>query len=326
MTLIELVLVMGLIALLLGFGVGAIAGLDVGTLGAGSMVRSTLRSANNWAVARQAPSRVRIDPETGRITAEGLAVVGTWHFEESPTRGAFGLDGELIGASLTPDGFIGRALRFDAAASGASMRVPVHLDPAFALNTGFQLQFAVRPEGERRGRLLTLGDSITVEVTAKYGLRITVATQRKDEHTGQLIDSGKAVLGTPDSVLEPDRWRRVLISFDRSRFCVLVEGVEVSWIAEQGFVSPVTSAMILGGGQRPWAGSIDNLVISAVGSEEEVYLPFGTRFPEKTLREIVFAAGGGLDRTVHTTPLEIAVDYDDGRREWIRVNLYGTVE
>ncbi len=131
MTLIELLLVMGLIALLLGFGVGAIAGLDLGTMGASSLVRSTLRSANNWAVARQAPSRVRIDPETGGVVAEGLAVVGTWHFEEEPPRGAFGLDGQLVGAELTDNGYIGRALRLVSDNQGACYEIPVHTDPAF---------------------------------------------------------------------------------------------------------------------------------------------------------------------------------------------------
>ena len=326
MTLVELLLVMGLIALLLGFGVGAIAGLDLGSIGAGSLVRSTLRSANNWATARQAPSRVRIDPATGRIVAEGLAVVGTWHFETEPPKGAFGLDGRLLGAELVNDGFIGRALRLASDNQGAAYEIPVHTDPAFALGTGFQIQVALRPEGSRRGTLLKLGGSIKVEATDKFGLKVTVATQRWDEETGALVDAGKAVLTTANSILEPDQWNRVLISYDRSRFSAAVEGIEVAWVAEEGFVAPLGSALIVGGGQRPWSGSIDSLVISAVGAQEEVFLPGGAYFPAGTPKEIVFAAGGGLDRSVHAAPLEIAIDYDKRPRELVRINLYGTVE
>lgn len=326
MTLIELMLVMTLIALLLGFGVGAISGLEIGSAGAGSLVRSTLRSANNWATARQAPSRVRIDPATGRIVAEGLQVVGTWHFEKEPPKGAFGLDGRLLGAELTEDGFIGKALRLSRDVPGARYEVPVQTDPAFALDTGFQIQVALRPDGEQRGRLLALGGSIEVEVTDELGLRCTVATQRPGDAGAGRVDAGRAVLATADAILEPEQWSRVLISYDRSRFCVLVEGIEVAWIAEEGYVAPVDSAMVVGGGQRPWSGSVDNLVISAVGAEEEVFLPRGAYFPSNTPKEIVFAAGGGLDRSVHPAPVEVVVEFDGRMSDVVRVNLYGTVE
>ena len=98
MTLIELLLVMGLLALMLGFGVGAISSIDIGSAGSGSTVRSTMRAASNWSRSRQAPARVRIDLTEGRIAAEGLAVIGTWHFEDVPPEGAFDLDGVLLDA------------------------------------------------------------------------------------------------------------------------------------------------------------------------------------------------------------------------------------
>jgi prepilin-type N-terminal cleavage/methylation domain-containing protein len=326
MTLIELLMVMGLLALMLGVGVGVVASLDIGTYGASSLVRSSLRSANQWAMARQAPARVRIDPGTGRVAAEGLAVVGTWQFESVPPKGALGLDGELIGAELVEDGFVGRALSLAGAARGGSYVVPVHTDPAFAFEGGFQVQVALRPEEPRRGRVLMLDRSLKLEITQRLGIVATVGTQRYDEENGREVGAGNAVLSTPDEVLELGRWSRVLVSYDRSRLAILVEGVEVASLAEEGAVLPVKAAMTLGGGDRPWGGSVDSLVISAVGATEEVFLPLGVSFPKDTIREVAFAAGGGLDRTVHDEPVLIRVEYEDGRSEELRVNMYGTVE
>ena len=326
MTLIELLMVMGLLALMLGVGVGVVASLDIGTYGSSSLVRSSLRSANQWSMARQAPARVRIDPATGRVAAEGLAVVGTWQFESVPPKGALGLDGELVGAELTEDGFLGRALGLASAGRGGSYVVPVHTDPAFSFEGGFQIQLALRPEEPRRGRVLLLDRSVKLEVTERLGMIVTIGTQRYDEETGRDVGAGNAVLSTPAEVLELGRWSRVLVSYDRSRLAVLVEGVEVASLAEEGTLLPVKAPMVLGGGDRPWAGSVDSLVISAVGATEEVFLPLGVTFPSDTVREVAFAAGGGLDRTIHDEPVVIRVEYEDGRLEELRVNMYGTVE
>jgi prepilin-type N-terminal cleavage/methylation domain-containing protein len=326
MTLIELVMVMGLIALMLGFGVGAIASLDIGTYGSGSLVRSTLRSAGNWSRARQAPARVRFDPETGRISAEGLAVIGTWHFEQVPPKGAFGLDGRLLDAELVDDGFVGKALSFSNA-PGASYEVPVHTDPAFSLKSGFQLQVVLRPEGTRGGPLVQLGGSLKLEATSRFGLRVSMETQRYDPETGKPKPSGShAQLETPAGVLQADSWNRVLVTYDQARLRIFIEGLEVARLDEEGEVTPVTSKMVLGGGQRPWSGSMDSLVINAVGGEQDAVLPRGVSFAPDTPREIVFDGNGGLDRAQHEEPLVIELLFDDGRRDTIRVNLYGTVE
>jgi hypothetical protein len=49
-------------------------------------------------------------------------------------------------------------------------------------------------------------------------------------------------------------------------------------------------------------------------------------FDPATPAEIVFDAGGGLDREVHREPVRLGLEFDDGRKERIVVNLYGTVE
>lgn len=326
MTLIELLLVMGLLALMLGFGVGAISSIDIGSAGSGSTVRSTMRAASNWSRSRQAPARVRIDLSEGRIAAEGLAVIGTWHFEDVPPEGAFDLDGVLLDAQLVDDGFVGKALGFTGMPPGASYEVGVHADPAFTITTGFQLQFVMRPEGGRNGRVIRLGDSLEVHAARRFGLRVAMNTQRYDEQTGKPLSAGKAVLDSPPGVLAPNVWNRVLVSYDLHRLRIFVDDLEVAVLEEEGDVVPVKSKMILGGGQRPWEGSLDSLVISAVGAENVSVLPEGVRFHQDSLTEILFDAGGGLDRAQHEGPAVVQLVYDDGRTDTIRINLYGTVE
>jgi len=326
MTLIELVLVMGLMALMLGFGIGAIASIDVGTYGSGSLVRSTLRSAGNWSRARQAPARVRIDAAAGRMSAEGLAVVGTWQFESLPPEGAFGLDGSVVGARLVDDGFVGKALGLAGTERGAHYEAPVHTDPAFALTQGFRIEVALRPEGARRGTLLELGGTLKLEASNRLGLAATLVTQRYDAETGEVRTAGRAVVQTPEGVLRPDAWNRVLLVYDRAHLEIWVEGLRVASVEEEGEVERVRGPLIVGGGDRPWEGSVDALVVSAVGAEEELVLPEGVSFAEGTPAEIVFDAGGGLDRAVHPAPVRVTVEYADGRVDEVRVNLYGTVE
>jgi prepilin-type N-terminal cleavage/methylation domain-containing protein len=325
MTLVELLFTMTLIAVVLGVGLGALATLDLGARASVGVVQSMLRQADNWAVARRAPARVRIDPARGVIRAEGMDVIGTWHFEELPPRGAFRLDGSVVGAELVEDGFIGKALTFHGLEPGARHEIEVQRDPSYAITTGFQVHCALRPEKVASGRVLRLGGSVGIDVTSRLGLEVFFSAERVDEF-GQPVAAGKATLETPAGVLRPDRWNRITVSYDQSELVVLVEGVAVARVEENARVAKIDRPLVLGGGRRPWPGSIDNLVITAVGSEREVVLPGGTSFPADTPTEIVFAAGGGLDRTVHNQPVRIMIDFENGQRHAVQVNLFGTVE
>jgi hypothetical protein len=326
LTLIELLMVMGLMALMLGFGVGAIASIDIGNYGAGSLVRSTLRSTGNWSRGRQAPAQVRIDAAEGTLAAEGLMVVGTWHFESSPPRGAFGLNGELLDAVLVKDGFVGKALGLAGTPSNASYSIPVSMDPAFALSAGFQVQVTLRPELTGSGTILAIGDMLKIEATRNLGLKVTLSVERFDEESQDFVAAGRAFVSTEPGALTLDEWNRVLVSYDREHLSIFVEGIPVARLEETGQLEKSLASLVLGGGYQPWPGSLDNLVVSAVGAQELVVLPEGVSFAKTTPKRIVFAADGGLDRSTHSNPVEFELEYEDGRRETVRVNLYGTVE
>ena len=88
----------------------------------------------------------------------------------------------------------------------------------------------------------------------------------------------------------------------------------------------ITGPLVVGAPRRQWPGRIDSLVISAVAADEVIDLPEGVSFAETAPKQVVFAAGGGLDRRVHAGPVRFALDFEDGTNKQIEVGVYGTVQ
>lgn len=325
MTLIELMFTMAILALVLGVGLGSIASLDLGRGTAATLVESTLRATGNWAASRRSPSRVTFDVEGGSMRAEGLDVIGTWQFESIPIRGAFDVLGTVYDLELVDDGFVGRALRLAGAPTEARFQVPVQGDPAWDFSEGFRVQIALRPEDGPGGRILRIGEALAIDGTASGGLVVAFAAQRVDE-TGRRVPAGLVKLAVPDGALPLGRWSRVLVSYDRRQLSVFVEGVLVGALAEGSLVAPIEAALVIGGGRTIWSGSVDALVVSAVAVDERAVLPRGVVFGPGAPKEVVFAPGGRLERTVHREPVEVPLVFADGSTRSLRISLYGTVE
>ena len=313
-----------LIALLLGIGLGAFTRLDFGERVSVSLVQNVLRAAHNGAIARGAPARVRIDAANGTLHAEGQAVIGTWHFEELPIEGAFELDGVHAGGRLV-DGFVGSALSFAGESARSHATIPVEVDPAWDLRLGFAIQCALSTGGGG-GSLLDLGDGVVGLATTENGSIQGWATAELVDPQGAVVRGPRAVVTSPPGVLRPDRWTQVELRYDRARLALLVDRVVVAEIAEDAPLWKLEGPLVISPGTSPWPGAIDNLVVSAVVGDEASRLPRSVVFAPGTPREIVFAAGGGLDRQFHREPVELRLELEDGRRLAIQVNLFGTVE
>lgn len=322
-TLLELLLVMGLIGVVFGIGIGMFSSLDLESRTIASEVQSVLRSANNWAAARSGPACVRIDPVRGALRAEGLETIGTWHFESLPVVGAFGLGGSTVGCELDQDGFLGRAI--DLGGRGASVEIDVDDDAAFDLTNGFAIECALRPYSSGAGRVIAIGSACGLDATGDGRLRGWLVALRTDE-AGTQKQTGRVLVESEPGTLPLGTWSRVALRYDRRRFEILVEGVGVASVVETAPVWKVEGPLVLSDPRRPFGGSLDSLVVSATASDDEVLLPAGVTFAEGTPSEIAFAAGGGLDRERHPAPIELALVFDDGRRRSIGVSLYGTVE
>lgn len=324
-TLVELVAVMAIVALLMGMGIGLIARLRVDDRAAVGIVQNVLRSARNWSVARDAPARVLIDVTGSTIQSFGMNVIGTWHFEEMPIRGAFGSEGMSLGGEIVSDGFTGSALSFAGQPPRSRVDIAVQLDPAFDLSRGFSIACAVRLAGNGSGALLEIGESAGISVTEDGGVRGWFAPVIVQED-GETRRGSRVALSTDGGFLRPDRWSEIEFQYDRVNMRVLVDGAVVAMLAESTPVWKVEAPLAISPSNTAFPGAIDALVVSAVAGEELRSLPKSVEFAADSLREIVFASGGGLDRVVHREPVKLNLKFDDGREERILVNLHGTVE
>ena len=324
-TLIELMIVMGVIALVLGIGLGSLTRLDLGDRVAQSTVQNLLRTAQNWSIARQAPARVILDPKSGTLRAEGLSVIGTWHFEKLPIQGALGLDGLATGGQIVEDGYQGRALSFAGEPMRSHVEIAVQHDPSYDFARGFLVRCAVRPASTSGGLVLALGGVIGLETSDEGGLRGWFITERIDEH-GVAQKGGKIALDSPPHMLTPGRWSLVELRYDRHELELLLDGVLVARVDEIASVWKLEGPLMLSPGQTPFPGALDSLVIGAVAGEEAAQLPSHVSFAKDVPREILFQPGGGLDRERHRERVVVKLEFEDGRKAEILVQPYGTVE
>ena len=327
LTLLELLLVMGLLAMLLGAGLGSLSSLDPGRRAALGVVQNALRTAHNTALARRAPARVRIDREARTITAEGMRVIGTWHFEDGDLAGVDGMDGVLIGAdvALVENGFLGSALCLTDAPRGSRVEVSVQDDPAYDLELGFAIDLVLRPDDLRGARLLAIGDAFEAHLTGLGG--VSALFHRLEIDALGVPRRGRAVhVETAPGVLRPGRWTRLRFEYDRRALRILADGVALGVTHSSEAVWRVEGPLVLCGGGTMVAGAIDELVLAVLDGSQVVTLPGDVAFGAGAPAFVHFAAGGALDGAQHPGPVTIPIELGDGRTETVLVSLYGTVE
>ena len=327
LTLLELLIVMGILGVMLGAGVGAFTGLDPGRRTALSTVTSTLRLARNEALARRAGARVRFDLATGAMHATGFRVVGTWRFEGMGQVNGFGPLAEIVGGELpfTNAGYMGRALDFSQGHPSARLEVAVQDDPGCDWGEGFDLGFALRPVAMTSARLADLGSSAGLDMRSDGGLIGWFIGQSSMEGNRQ-VKGERIRLETPAGVLAVGRWSRVRMSHDGRFFRLYVGEVEVARSFQEGRLWRGPSALIIGGGPGGLPAMVDDLTLAVAGNSFHAFLPGGVSFAKETPKEILFSPSGALDPVAHNAPLQIKLDFEDGLSEQIYVGLYGTVE
>ena len=321
-TLVELVVVMLILSLLMGAGVGLLSGFSPAKNAASGMVRNTLRSAQSSAAATQSPTVVNIDKARGVLSVNSLRVVGTWHFEGGRLSGAFGMEGVASAGLFVEDGYIGGAFSL-AKAGSKGAKIPIADRGGFDLGHGFLVQFVVRRDGPGGGQVLSIGETLVIEVGQSGEVRARFGTS--GEGLGESGRSARVTITSPAGMLQPERWARVAVRYDRRYFQVEVEDLVVASFEESSRVKRIEDPLVLAGGGRAFPGSIDNLVISAIELGEEMVLPEGVLI-EKAPDAIYFQAGGGLDRKAHPGPANVELLLEDGSRDVFSVGVFGTAE
>lgn len=327
-TLLELILVMGIIGVVAGVGLGMFASFDPGRRAAVGLVQNVLRQAQQSAVARRAPAVVRFDTKSGKLTAEALEVAGTWHFESPALEGARGVDGEPFdfpGEYLARDGYTGKALNLARGGRRARVEIPLTDDPLLDPRRGFALEVALRPEALAASKVIDLGKVVTLAIRRDGGLDGKVVTRRIDE-LGRAVAGPAVAVRSGPGAMRPGRWTRVLLVYDRRELVLSADGVVLATRGEDRELWDLGGPLVLGGDDGPWRGALDQLVLSTVVADEAYELPPTVTFDPRTPPLIRFLAGGGLDPALHAGPVEFGLTFDDGGGEAVLVNLFGTIE
>ncbi len=324
-TLIELIVVMGLLALLLGMGIGMLGSLNPGKRAALGLVQNLVRSARNNAIARSAPASVRLDPATGSITAAGMEVLGTWQFETLGLEGSSGDHGTSRGGTLLDQGYLGKALSFLGAGAGAHAEIPLQENPVFDLREGFMLECALLVEHSRGGRVLDLGTAAGLECRSDGSLRAWFRPEITST-SGVVSAGGLVAADSAPGAWRPGTWMRVEVSYNRRILRLSLDGIELARATADSPVLKLQGPLVIGDPRTPFPGSIDALSISAVVDSATARLPSTVIFAANVPREISFSADGALDRELYNAPVTIGLEYEDGTKARVIVNVYGTVE
>jgi len=328
LTLIELLLVMGLLALVLGAGLGSLASLNPGERAAVGLVQDALRSAHNSAVSRVASARVRLDRAENTLIAEGLQVVGTWHFEDTSLRGAEGLGGIFYGmpTAVTPHGWIGNALDFGRDPRGAEVEFAIQDDPIFDLSRGFVIDLHVRPHRLGAARLLEIPQVVEIDMTGSGGLKMKLYRRATREVTGVERTGAGLTCESEPAVLREEAWVHLRFTYDQRVARILADGMVVASVPGEFRLWKVEHSLRIGSRSSSPACVVDELALAVVVAADELKLPGDVTLAKGTPRMVQFAAGGALDPSVHSEPVEIGLEFISGRTDRVRVGMYGTVE
>ncbi|HRV81105.1 MAG: type II secretion system protein [Planctomycetes bacterium] len=327
-TLVELLLVMGLIGILVGTGVGMLAGLAPAERAVAGLLEDTCRLAQRSAAAQSAPARVLCDLTTSEVTAQVLRTVGTWQFEDAELGGGGDLPAVWMGSDdvpLTPVGFEGQALDLAQARGEAELQINLAEDGAFDWSEGFSIRLAVRVEVAKSALLLRMGDGLVLALSnfGALGAEFRVATP---SDSGAPIRGPRVRVETEGGLFEPGVWRLVEVAYDRRALSIRVDGIERARTPEQGPVWLGPARIWISDRQAPFLGSIDRLVVAVIEDLPARPLPGQARFHPESPTEIVFGPNGALDPLVHATPPKVRWLLPDGREDSIVVGLQGTVE
>jgi prepilin-type N-terminal cleavage/methylation domain-containing protein len=324
-TLVELLMVMGLIGVLLGTGLGLLTGLAPGERAVAGMIEETLRMGQRSAAVLGTPARV--DLVGNQIQAQVMRPVGTWHFEGNSLMGAQGLEAVWLGPSDTPftaQGFAGQGLDLRAGAPGV-LEISVASDPVFDWSDGFSIRCALHVEEWQESIVMQLGQGMLVALSSRGALGVEFRAVATDE-AGHESRGSKISAQTEPGVMTPGRWKNVEIVYDRHSLRILVDGIERVRRPEEARVWMGEPTILLSNKTRPFPGILDRLVLHVQHVMPAQTLPGDALFLDSSPRSVIFAPGGGLDPLWHPAELRIGWDLGEGQVEYLRVGLQGNTE
>jgi prepilin-type N-terminal cleavage/methylation domain-containing protein len=311
-TLIELLLVISLLGLLLGAGVGLLAGMDLESDTAPERVRAALLSMQGAALAEQLPAHARLSADRRSLSIDLPRARQSWHFE------AAGEGLALSGAKLVEDGFLGRGLDLQAAPLDGRAELDLVGRAELAGASGFALRFELRLAGEEGGEIVTCGEGLSLRLDSEDRLVAMLAAGRRDAAAGPAAgaSAGNWTIQTEPGLLVRGRWQSLTLLADGQRFELWIDGLRAAAVAlelEAGGarVQVPEGSLRLGGRPRPFPGQIDELTLYAFEAADRLDLPERVDWPPDGPVLLSYGPDGTLEQA-RQRPLTLALRLPGG--------------
>jgi type II secretory pathway pseudopilin PulG len=256
-TLLELIVVIVIFSMMLGFTIYLLKGAnrDLGVTATAHQLTGLLRSAHQLARTASSPSWVVLDTRSGTAHLLFKETVGEWHFEEQGGQeaGAFGKAAKITNGSSAP-GRVGRCARLAGSGTIHCGEVPVYaIDQGVAIELWF-----LRPHGRvGRGVLATIGAEVEISVETNGEVQGKVGALR--------VPSGGARV--PNDV-----WCHVQLIYSGRDLRLFLNQNQVA-VAQGQANWTVNSPFVVGDSRSGFAGLIDEVRLSLVVPRDTIQLP-----------------------------------------------------
>lgn len=304
-TLLELLVVAGVLAVLFGLGVGFLGKPDPRGV-AEATIQAELRAARLTARAEGLPTFVTITPgEPGRpatVQARVLQPVVTFAFEPGQRQLAPELEPQLGGVD-EPRGRFGHARRSSDGDSRPLLRWV--LPPSeLAQSGGLALRFDLLLDRRAACTLLRLGRSL------EFGLDAAGRPKARCTPRGTGGQGGAAVALQAQAAVPVGRWLTLDLVTDGQSCYVTLDGRELDRRAMDGPLwLPPDATLELSPPDAPVPGAIDELRVFAYVENPALYLPLEVQPAARYLRS--FDARGN---ELPAPPIELQITTDEGVR------------
>jgi type II secretory pathway pseudopilin PulG len=306
-TLLEMTVVLGIMMILMGMGVTLLHRSNQGRgLGASTLqTLSVLRFARTLSQTTKSPTVVYVDPTTQPPKIELLErqTVGLWHMEElatdtsGVTAGAFGIDGEVVGAQ-PGRGRVGNCYKFTGADTITMPSLPFTDDRA-----GVYISMWLQPLSMQDQFILRYGNDFLVGITSTN----TIGVQFGD------------ILLETVYELPMASWTFLEISYDNVYVDVRADGRLIGMALTHDAPIPFGKGpLILGDGQTGFVGFIDEVHLAQMVARQSYELSGDIALETGGIQKLVFFEDGSLGA---------AFDYDPQRNPpWRGLGRPGTVD
>lgn len=329
-TIIELIAVMGIMAILFGISAATLAKLGKGPAldVAERQVRAAISRSRTAAREQSALAELVFENDgegQGVIRTRITRDAGSWHFEPGPGGKDAGLGGRnnkarLGGAEIVPEGKVRSCARLD---GGDQIKCgkAVGYDPTI----GFDLSMDIKPDADADGgTLASFGDVFSFELGEDGELLATLLLEGEGEAVSLKTENGVVAFGV---------WCRVRLTFDGIDARLYAHNVME---AEKRLIKPQNprarrlerpdrgDQLTFGG--KSYDGLMDEVIYRVVDEEEPVLLADGrspASFDQKGRLRVRFDREGRLDRRVHDTAIVVKMKDDEGSTRTVRVDMTG---